>query len=140
MNELPYIEKWLYQTLKVDATLTPLVSTRVYGNKIPTGSAFPLINFNFMAGRDVQGNGTVRIMTRPLYQIKAIVKGGMSTTLRDIANRIDDIVQNTSSVVYEGFIFSARREQQIAYSEAGADAEINYFHLGGLYRIDIQRS
>lgn len=137
MNELPYIEKWLYQSLKTEIVD---VANRVYGNRVPTGAVFPLVNFNFMAGRDVQGNGTKRIMTRPLYQIKAIVRGGMGTSASGIADQIDDVVQNTESVIFEGFIFSARREQQIAYSETGADPEQKFFHLGGLYRIDVQKA
>lgn len=138
MNELPYIEKWLFTTLKNDATLDPLIADRVYGYRPPTGATFPVIVFNFQAGRDIQGNGVHRNMTRPLYQIKAIVRGSLSTAQRDIANRVDDIVQNIESVAFEGFIFSARREQPIAYAEQGDDAEQRFFHLGGIYRIDTQ--
>ncbi len=139
MNELSYIAKWLTEVLATDATLIGHVSGRVINGKIPAGAVFPLINFNFMAGRDVPANGTVRIMTRPLFQIKGIVRGPMSEIAQSIADRIDTLIQNASSVVFEGFVFSARREQPIAYDETGPDPEVRFFHLGGLYRIDTQR-
>ncbi|MGE0294939.1 MAG: hypothetical protein AB7P97_21545 [Hyphomonadaceae bacterium] len=139
MNELPYIAKWLTETLKEDATLIGYVAGRVYNDQPPSSPVFPLIRFNFMAGRDVQGNGTVRVMTRPLFQIKTIVRGPMSEVAQSIADRIDTLIQNASSVVFEGFIFSARREQPIAYPESGPDPEIRFLHLGGLYRIDTQK-
>lgn len=140
MNELPYIDKWLRQTLVADVTLEPIIADRVFNDDIPNLTAFPLIKFNFLAGRDVPANGTKRLMTRPLYLIRAIVKGSVSTTARDIADRLDDIVQNTAATVFEGFVFSARREQPFSQSEKGPDQEIRFHHLGGIYRIDTQKA
>ncbi len=139
MNELAHINKWLYQTFTTDATLLPLTADRVYADRIPAKPIFPLISFNFQAGRDVAANGPVRIMTRPLYQIKVIVKGPLNAAASTIADRIDVIIQNTSSVVFEGLVFSARRESPLAYDEASADPELRFFHLGGVYRIDTQQ-
>lgn len=138
MNESSRIAKWLTATFKADATLSNLVAGRVFNGLPPTGTQFPYITFNQQASRDVQGNGTHRSMTRPLYQIKAVVKGNMNAQSSAIADRIDAILQNTAATTTEDVVLSVRRESEVAYQEKGPDAEQLFFNHGGIYRFDTQ--
>jgi hypothetical protein len=140
MNELPTIEKFIYQTIVGDSVLSSLIETRVYGYRIPRNALFPLIQFNYLAGRDVQGLGTARIMSRPLYQIKAIGREHLSSSLILIANRIDEIFQSISAELFEDLAISVRREQPLSYQEQGGESETEFRHLGGLFRFDIQET
>jgi hypothetical protein len=136
MNELPRIEKFIYSTLIGDSVLSSLISNRVYGYKLPREAVFPLVQFNYLAGRDVQGMGTNRILSRPLYQIKAVGRDNLSSSLVQIANRIDEIFQQISAQLFEGLAISSRREQPVSYQEAGGESETSFRHIGGFFRFD----
>lgn len=138
MNEAAVIDKYLTATLKADATLISLVGARVYNSDPPTNPTFPYIIFNYQAGRDVQGNGSNRNMSRDTYQVRAVVQGPPSATAHSIADRIDAILQNTSAVVYGGLVLSIRRIGKVSRAERAGDPEQKYFNLGGLYQVDAQ--
>lgn len=139
MNEASRIAKWLTATLKADVTLAGIVGTRVFNGLPPSGTALPYITFNQQASRDVQGNGTHRSMTRPLYQVKGVVKAASMNAQSDqIAERIDEILQNTSAETYDDVILSIRRESEVVYQEVGSDPAQRFFHHGGVYRFDTQ--
>ena len=140
MNELATIFRWLPTVLKADASLYAIVGDRILGDEIPKAMAFPLVQFAYMSGRDVAGTGSVRLMTRPLFLVKVIVKGPLSSVAESAADRIDEVLQNVKYDQFGSFVFSARRETPVAYAQGGADAEQRYYHLGGNYRIDTQKA
>jgi hypothetical protein len=139
MNELGRIEKWLYSYLSSDTTLNTAVGGRFYGPKAKTGTGFPYITWNWQGATDVNGNGAVRLMTRPLYQIK-VVSQGLTDTVAGIADELDARLQTASEITYNGVTISVRREQPLSYIEAGQDPETNFHHLGGLYRVYCQKA
>jgi hypothetical protein len=138
MTESGRIAKWLTATFKGDATLTGIVAGRVFNGNPPSGTARPYIKFDQLSSRDVQGNGTVRAMTRPLYQIVVVVDGPMSANSVAAADRMDAILQNTANETYDGVVLSIRRDSEIARPEQGPDPQQRYFNHGGIYRIDTQ--
>ena len=82
-NELPKLEKFIYQTLTSDSSLSFLVDSRVYSYQVPRDAVFPLVQFSYLAGRDVQGLGSARLLSRPVYQVKTI---GRNNLLADLMN------------------------------------------------------
>lgn len=143
MSESLHIGKWIFHTLSTDTILAPLVGARIYSDEVAEGALFPAIVFNLQAGRDFQGTGGKRLLTRPLYQIKVIARGGgsnasasASASALPIITRVDEILQNTKAEIYDGYVFSARREQEINYREKGGETGSYFKHVGGLYRID----
>jgi hypothetical protein len=136
MSESVRINRWLYVTLSEDATLIAqgIKGVRDY---IPEQAEFPRIVYNLQAGRDVNGIGGVRLLTRPLYQIKLINKGNIESNYLPLIERMDELLHNKTNETFEGYVFSARREQEINYFEPGEKGtDIVYRHVGGLYRID----
>ncbi len=137
MSESLRIDRWIFETLKNDAALTAAGLAGVsQSGQIPSGAAFPRISFNFQSGRDKQGTGTKRLLTRPLYQIEVVGKS-ITANFVTLATRMDEILQNKSDEIFEGYVFSARREQEINRNEGGAAGTEDYFkHVGGFYRIN----
>lgn len=137
MNELPTIEKFIYQVLANDSVLNSYVSSRIYSYQLPRNAVFPLIQYSYLAGRDVQGLGVSRTLSRPLYQIKVIGRETLPNILQAIADRIDVIFQTISALNFENLAISARREQPVSYQEPGGESETGFRHLGGFFRFDV---
>lgn len=137
MIELARVHQWLRTLLTADATLTGLVSTRIYGDLAPQGVTLPFVVYNWQGGNDVRGLGTARIMVNGLYQVKVIDRAlsGMTNTVA-IADRLDTLLQGASGSVIDGAVLACVREQPLAYVET--EAGEHYRHLGGLYRVIVQ--
>ena len=143
MNELPAIENWLHDKLVADTEIAAVVNQRVYKYALPQSPIYPLITYSLAADSDFQGLGTVRILTRPLYLVKVISRGAPSSLVNLAADRIDEIVgrvvkDSFISTAGDMFAISARREAAIQFMERDpAVAGTIYFHLGGLYRLEV---
>jgi hypothetical protein len=137
MNELARIEKWLYQYLSGDSTLSTMVGGRFYGPKAKSGTLFPYVQWNWQGASDVNGNAAARLMTKPLYQIK-VVSQGLNDSVAAAADRLDSLLTAAKEVTTNGIDISVVREQPMSYIEEGADPETQFHHLGGLYRIYCQ--
>lgn len=143
MNELPAAENWLHDKLAEDAEIASIVLNRVYKYALPQSPIYPLITYSLASDSDFQGLGTVRILTRPLYLVKVISKGSPSSLVNLAADRIDEIVGRTTkdtftSTAGDMFAVSSRREAAVQFMERDpAVAGTIYFHLGGLYRLEL---
>lgn len=143
MNELPAAENWLHDKLVADTEIAAVVAARVYKYALPQSPIYPLIVYSLAADSDFQGLGTVRILTRPLYLVKVISKGSPSSLVNLAADRIDEIVGKTTkdtftSTAGDMFAVSSRREAAVQFMERDpAVAGTLYFHLGGLYRLEV---
>jgi hypothetical protein len=140
MHELSRAEKWLYQALTADAALAAVVAGRVYAYQAPEKPTFPFVLFSFQAGADKQGVGTSRVMTRPIYQVKAVGRDEVSDALQTAADRIDEVVGKAVRQAVDGFIFTARRVSPVAYAEPDKNSGRLFHHRGGLYRIEAYRA
>lgn len=147
-SEISRVESWIYSKLVADVGpggLNTLVGGRIFAYLAPQAIngvpiAYPLVIYNLQSSRDVQGLGTDRVMTRPLYLIKVISKGPPTDTARGAADRIDEVIGKAVANLKDGYVFSGRREQSISYLEAetasGAATTDHFRHVGGLYRIE----
>lgn len=142
MNELHAIDNWLHDKLVADTEIYAVLQQRVYKYALPQSPIFPSIVYSLAADTDTQGLGTVRILTRPLYLIKVVSKGAPSSLVNLAADRIDEIV---GKVVKDTFVSSAgdeyavssRREAAVQFTERDPSSQQLYFHLGGLYRMEV---
>lgn len=143
MNELPAAENWLHDKLVGDSEIASVVGGRVYKYALPQSPIYPLITYSLASDTDFQGLGTVRILTRPLYLVKVISRGAPSSLVNLAADRIDEIVGRTTkdsftSTAGDMFAVSSRREAAVQFMERDpAVAGTIYFHLGGLYRLEL---
>lgn len=137
MNEIGRAQKWIYGKLSVDPDVLGAVALRIYANQAPEGVQFPLILFTYQGGFDTRGNGTCRIQTNPLFQIKVICEGAPDGAARLVADRVDTLFQEAVTEISEEYVFSSRREQPIQYAESVPDSAQILTHVGGLYRLVI---
>ena len=129
-------EQWLSTTLKADATLTGLVSTRIYNTRRPSATTpFPVVIFQLQAaGDDLLVLGGVRVWAPLLYLVRGIAEQtSYEGTLASIANRIDTLLHAKSGTATAGTVWVAVRERAFQMSEI-VDGR-TFAHLGGLYRI-----
>lgn len=137
MNVNARIEKWLYSYLSGDSTLSGMVGGRFYGPKAKTGTAFPYVQWNYQGGRRVNGNAAGWLMTKSLFQIKAVGKSGMTDAVSAIGDRLEELLDQRG-ITANGISFSVLPITDIDYIEPGTDAEINFLHYGGVFEFDAQ--
>lgn len=143
MNELPAAENWLHDKLAEDTEIASVVGARIYKYALPQSPIYPLVVYSLASDSDFQGLGTVRILTRPLYLVKVISRGAPSSLVNLAADRIDEIVGRTTkdtftSTAGDMFAVSSRREAAVQFMERDPAVAGNiYFHLGGLYRLEV---
>lgn len=136
MAEVLSAEKWIYATLAADVTLTGLVSTRIYADRIPqdVASPFPCVVFSYLTGRDLRGVGTWRAWSNFLYIVRGVHETeDFSGSLKTIADRIDAVLHGASGSSSEGTVWAAWREEPYRMPEATDGRSIA--HLGGIYRV-----
>lgn len=138
--ELFEADSWLQSTLSGDATITSLVGSRIYSWDVPIGTSSPYITFHPQSpGIDVRASGRLgsgRIMTTPLYLIRAIGSVNDWATLKPIALRIDQLLEGTTNATVNGNHIAVQRESPFQLVEHDA-AQQSWRHLGGLYRLYI---
>ena len=137
MNEIGRAQKWIYDKLVADPDVEDVIGTRVYANQAPEGVDFPLILFSFQGGFDTRGNGTCRIQTNPVFQIKVICESAPDDDVLLVADRIDELFQEAVTEISEEYVFSSRREQPVQFAEPKPGSAEIYTHVGGLYRLVI---
>lgn len=143
VSESQQAKAWIYAALFANADIASAVSTRIYSDYAPDAPAsrvYPYIIYNFMGGIDVDGLGTNRLQSQPLFQVRVVCKGRPSASTRKVDKRIDTVLQNAVYQLSGDYYFSARREQPIDRAELDATTGIQYHNLGGLYRLYIGRT
>lgn len=137
MNELPRIERWIYNALISDAQAAAVIADRVFSDQAPEGAAYPFVVFNFQFGEDVNGVGACRVLSKSTYQVKVIAREDDDNT-RLVADRIDEVIGKAKAAQHpsdSSLKFSGRRQSPIRYTEPGRDSSRRFRHLGGLYEI-----
>lgn len=140
-HELRGVDSFIHDRLQADATLWTLIGGRFYTRPAPTGTAYPLVMATFLSSidRNALGPGT-RILSRPLYLVRAITTDPNSATADQIADRIDAALVGASGSVpaQDLFIGITYREEAIRYEEA-PQSGIVYVHTGARYRFFCER-
>jgi hypothetical protein len=143
VTEIQQAKAWLYTILHANTYIASQVGTRIYDSYVPKPPAnrtYPYVLFNFMGGTDVDGLGTNRLQSHPLFQVRVVDEGRPTTVTRRLDKEIDIALQNAVYQPSGDYYFSARREQPIDRSELDASTGKYYANIGGLYRLYIGRS
>lgn len=139
MNELAYAAKFIVSALAANTTLNTAVGGRIYEHPGPPSSSWPIITFSVLSAPDTTGNGATRVLTRPLYLIRAIEHGG--AVPYSLADLIDSVLQGANGEVEDdannvvAYVAGIIRESAYQMDEE-SQGEV-YRHLGGRYRVNI---
>jgi hypothetical protein len=141
VNEAGAAEKWLYEKL------SGLASGRVFASIAPEGTALPYLIYHQQAARDVtRVGGGLRLVSRPLYLVKAVCEGRSYAAADAIASAADELLCGASGSVDLGtaqapdiyHVVCEGREGPVRYPELVGGAQ--WRHSGGLYRLQVQRA
>lgn len=138
--ESSYTAQWLYETLDGDATLMALLGSgeRIYEQPAPQESAFPFVTFQLQSDVDVMTVDTRnRIFVDQLWLIRATTDSTSFAASKAIANRVDFLLQNANGAADGATVYHCSREESFRLVEI--DNGKQYRHLGGIYRIIIQK-
>lgn len=138
MNEEQAAARFLFQRLAADAGVSTIVGSRIYESLAPDEAAYPLVIFNLQSGRDVtQAGGDGRILTSPLFLVKAVTQSNGYASADELAHAIDAALEGASGTITLGSqgyaIQTIYRTAPFRFLEP-ADG-LRYFHVGGLYRV-----
>ncbi|SRR6266487_2266770 len=142
MSEIAQAFTWVSTTMQSDAPLMAAAVGGVWREYAPVDTVAPFVIVSQQAGTDVLTANAIRLFVDILLQIKMIGPsgpGGNYAALIAGADRIDALFGRTGPIgLSSGGVLSSFRESTIAYGEL-----INsqpFSHLGGLYRIALQKS
>ncbi|AZF90299.1 MAG: hypothetical protein BPHS0_13 [Phage 5P_3] len=141
MSELTAIDKWLYDTLKADATLVALLAsaTAIYERGVlPQTATRPYVLYDLQTPSDVSAIGGYRIMTEVEATVRGVVEAENYSTARSIAARIDALLHraNAARNTY-GLVLTCVRVAPLRGSER-IEGGGRVVWQGGVYRIQCQ--
>jgi len=135
--ESSYAAEWLYDTLTGDATLMALIEG-VYEQPAPESSAHPMVVFNLQSDVDtVTGDSLNRIFSNQLWLVRATVEDTSYATAKTIADRMDTVLQNANGTADGATIYTCTREETFRLVDVENGKQ--YRHLGGMYRLIVQK-
>jgi hypothetical protein len=140
-NELRYVHKFLYDTLRNSTAVQALCGNpaRVYESLAPEGAVTPFIIFAFMSAHDVNTVGAgSRSFTEPIYKIVAVDQDDGADRVGQVADAIEAAVTGLQNVTTESItIMGITRTQPVMVVE-----ELNgkrFSTVGGLYRLFVSK-
>lgn len=98
-HEAYYGFQWLKSVLGADSTITANAPGGIWRGSAPSGTVTPYVIISLQSGLDVLTINAVRLMTQPLYQVRAIGPAGISTTIAAAAAEIDALLARTSGMI-----------------------------------------
>lgn len=142
VHEVQIALEFLYSTLIGDATLTALLANGTHGiwrDYAPPGTTPVYVIFGMQSpGGDTLTMNAVRLLTNPLYQVKAVGPASNMQPILDAASEIDNLLKRTSGTVTGGLVSACYRESPLEVPELVNGETWN--NVGGLYRLQIQQS
>lgn len=137
---LTRLDAWLWTKLHGDSTLLALLATDsahtgVYVDEITPPPLYPAVVITNMSALDVTALGPQRNAVNSVWLVKAIVQGRSYVAAQAIMDRVDAVLQTTTSnSVYDATVWTIVSEQSIQYAENDVAGE-PYRHLGRRYRL-----
>lgn len=133
---IPAARKFLYALLTADPTISSLVGTRVYPERMPAGAAYPAIVYSLITATPVQWLGPRPVYTHLECAILATDEGESLSTVTPIANAVDQAMRGASGTNSAGEVFATRQSSEIHYVEDSGG--VAYQRLGAQYRLEAQ--
>lgn len=150
-NEIDAASAYLYQRLSTDATLTGLVSTRIYSRRAPQRSTgvtvYPYVLYSWQGGDDTATLDQVRLLVELLFWVRVVTSlDGNSSSIplaaKQAEDRIDVLLQTGRRITYPavvpGYSFNSWRERARQMSEPAPGASGGeILQLGGDFRVQV---
>lgn len=150
-NYLGAANAFLDAQLRADGTLLAAV-THTNGSKTtvslrgsslpqpePGANIYPAIIYANMTAPVTRGNGGARILSTPLYLVKAIAKGGYGN-VTDLADRIDAALNGaTAEVSVNDIVYSVSCVIEKEHQREDWPQGVLFVERGAFYRLFIQR-
>jgi hypothetical protein len=138
--EVAQAYQWINTTMRADSALMAAATGGVWQGLAEIGVVAPYASYGKQADSDRMTMNATRLFASILMQIKAVGTASNFAALVIIANRIDALF---GSVRYVGLpggggVLESYRDGEIALDEVVNG--VQWSHLGGLYRIDLQGS
>lgn len=138
MNELLVADAWLYSTLIGTTEVTAFVSSRVHSEIAPPKAMFPFLVFSLISNQDIQSfNGTI-IGATALYDVKFVMETRTFLAGDAAYAALHNKLHRKTYSTPNGEIISCVRTASIRFAEAEESSGVEYRHLGGTYRIQVQ--
>lgn len=131
------VRQSIYVKLNVSAVTTLLGSgsaSLVHGVAPPT-AAYPLCVFHKQSGVTTNRFGGEAFKNH-LWLVKGVAKAGSSSAAEDIDKAANDLLHFGDLTITGADDMYLARESDIEYVET--DGDIQYRHVGGLYRLCVQ--
>lgn len=131
------VRQALYTKLNVASVTTSLAqgSASLIHAVAPSSATYPLVIFNEQSGTPTHQFGGDHF-DEQVWLVKAIVKGGSSSTAEDVAKAIADVLDfQNLSIAGANHMYLAR-EGDVTYAEV-VNGE-TYRHHGAYYRVTFQ--
>ena len=135
MSELSAADQWIYDTLTGNLTG---IGDRIFDTVISQDAAYPLVLFQQMPSEDIMGVGPVRFMSRIEYSIRVVTEGTSFSVIETPAEEMDVLLHGQSGSNSFGTVLACVRVHPLKYVDIVNTKRILY--LGGLYRLDTQKS
>jgi hypothetical protein len=98
-HEGAYGLQWLKSILLGSSALTIDAPGGIWRGLAPPGTATPFIIIAFMSGPDILTMNAIRLMTQPLFQVKAVGPASMTTQIVWAASDIDTLLGSTRGAI-----------------------------------------
>lgn len=90
-------DKWLKTKLSGDATITGVVSTRIYEEQAPQTATYPLITIQqYAASEPLTNVGADAVMDAELWQVMIVTDKPSYSTLETVADRIRAVLHKST--------------------------------------------
>ena len=133
--------QFLYGILSADATLQGYAPGGVFRSEAPPGTAMPFVIIGLQSpGVDTMTITAVRLMSNPLFQIRAVGPAAITQQVANAASQIDTLLGGKDGLrnqsIANGFIAACYRENVLELDEIINGELIT--SLGGFYRLQIE--
>lgn len=143
---IPRANRYLYDTLVGDATLTGLLPAygadkNVFRRRIPQDATLPAVVYNFQGGTLLIVIGGTKIWSTLLYAVRAVGQGESNAALVPIANRVDALLHDVNGpIAGGGEVVECLQQSELEYDE-GPETNLGgviFQHLGAVYQLRVQ--
>ena len=138
-HEVVIALEFLYSTLSGDTALAGYAPGGVWRGDAPPGTTTPFVAIEHQSGGvDTLTMNAYRVMSRPLFQVKAVGPTANLSATAQAAAEVDTLLKRTSGSAPGGLILVCYREEPLFL-----DSLINgepWTDIGGLYRTEIQQT
>lgn len=124
---------WLSTTLKASVDVAALVGSRVYGEDIPPGVAYPVVLFEWLPGTEsaITHDG-IRVIVTLTYRVRGIVTDQSPAAIAgNLATAIHEAIHRQGGPAAGGNVWECQWADP--YQRYETLPERRYRHLGGSY-------